>query len=251
MADATTTIKSIDDIQHVFYINLESRLDRKEHIEAQLKRVGFTTFERFNAIKMPNNSSNSSNSGRVGCSMSHIKCLEIAKERGYNHLFICEDDTLFTQPDLFKNQLNKFLMNKHSWDVVLFAGNNIPPYERIDESCVSVSRCQTTTAYLVNGTYFDKLISNMKEGVHKLMQEPDNHFHYSLDKYWFKLQLMDNWFLITPLTVVQREDYSDIENRRTNYSQMMVDLDKHSLFQTVQMATDRHIPSIGQLYMGL
>jgi GR25 family glycosyltransferase involved in LPS biosynthesis len=247
---AIDTIKSIDDITNIFYINLESRLDRKEHVEAQLNRVGFTKFERFNAIKMPAGTTSSS-SGRIGCSMSHIKCLELAKERGYNHLFICEDDTLFTQPDLFKTQLNKFLSNKNAWDVVLFAGNNLPPYERIDDSCVSISRCQTTTAYLVNGAYFDKLISNMKEGVQKLMLEPDNHFHYSLDKYWFKLQLMDNWFLITPLTVVQREDYSDIEQRRTNYEQMMVDLDKHHLFKTVQAEQVRHIPSIGQLYMGL
>ena len=66
MSDATTTIKSIDDVQNIFYINLESRTDRKEHIEAQLKTVGFTTFERFNAIKLP------SNNGRIGCSLSHI-----------------------------------------------------------------------------------------------------------------------------------------------------------------------------------
>jgi len=236
MSATVVDLKSIEDIKNVFYINLLTRPDRKAHIEMQLNRVGFTTFERFNAIKMPANSNtgmSSSSSGRIGCSMSHIKCLEIAKERGYNHLLICEDDTLFTQPEVFKNQLNKFLGNKHSWDVVLFAGNNIPPYERIDDTCVSISRCQTTTSYLVAGHYFDKLIENMKEGVQKLMLEPNNHFQYSLDKHWFKLQLMDNWYLITPLTVIQREDFSDIEQRRTNYGQMMVDLDKAHLFQTV------------------
>jgi GR25 family glycosyltransferase involved in LPS biosynthesis len=213
-------IKSIDDITNVFYINLESRQDRKAHIERQLKLVGFHKFERFDAIKMPNGN------GRIGCSMSHIKCLEIAKERNYSHILICEDDTLFTRPALFKTQLNKFLEKRHSWDVVLFAGNNIPPYERIDETCICVSKCQTTTCYLVNSCYFDKLIANMKEGVTKLMNEPNRHIDYAIDKYWFKLQHMDNWFLITPLTVVQREDYSDIEHRRTNYMHLMSDLDK-------------------------
>jgi len=238
-----TTLNSITDIKNIFYINLESRTDRKQHVEYQLKKVGFTRFERFNAIKMPV-SSNSSNS-RIGCSMSHIRCLELAKQRGYTYVVICEDDILFTQPDLFKNQLNKFLSNKHSWDVVLFAGNNIPPYERIDDSCVSISRCQTTTAYMVNGTYFDKLIENMKEGVQKLMKEPNESFHYSIDKYWFKLQLMDNWFLITPLTVVQREDYSDIEQRHTNYASLMVDLDKPHLFG--QNALSQMPASISQM----
>ncbi len=220
-------INTLTDITNVFYINLEARADRKKHIEAELKTIGFPSFERFSAIKMPNGD------GRIGCSMSHVKCLELAKERSYSHLLICEDDTLFLQPELFKEQLNKFLSKRYNWDVVLFAGNNVPPYERIDDTCICVSRCQTTTCYMVNGKYFDTLIANMKEGLKKLMQEPYNHFHYAIDKYWITLQQKDNWYMITPLTVIQREDYSDIEQKRTNYGKMMVDLDKAYLFQPV------------------
>ena len=222
-------LNALADVNKVFYINLESRSDRKTHIEAQLKTVGFAEFERFNAIKLPNGN------GRIGCSMSHIKCLELAKERGYPHVLICEDDTLFLQPEVFKKQFNSFLTKRYQWDVVLFAGNNVPPYERIDDTCICVSRCQTTTCYLVNGHYFDVLIANMREGLQKLLKEPDNHFYYAIDKYWTKLQEKDNWFMITPVTVVQRDDYSDIEQRRTNYGKMMVDLDKHYLFQPKKM----------------
>ena len=218
-------LKNINDLTNVFYINLESRPDRKEHIEGQLKTVGFPNVERFNAIKMPNGD------GRIGCSLSHIKCLEIAKERGYSHVLICEDDTLFLQPDVFVEQFNKFLAKRYNWDVVLFAGNNVPPYERVDETCICVTRCQTTTCYLVNGAYLDTLIANMKEGVGKLMKDPTSHFFNAIDKYWTTLQQKDNWFMITPLTVIQREDFSDIEKRRTNYGQMMMDLDKAYLFQ--------------------
>jgi hypothetical protein len=218
-------LKNINDITNVFYINLESRPDRKEHIEAHLKTVGFPNVERFNAIKMPNGD------GRIGCSLSHIKCLEIAKERDYSHVLICEDDTLFLQPDVFVEQFNKFLTKRYNWDVVLFAGNNVPPYERVDETCICVTRCQTTTCYLVNGAYLDTLIANMKEGVGKLMKDPASHFFNAIDKYWTTLQQKDNWFMITPLTVIQREDFSDIEKRRTNYGQMMMDLDKAYLFQ--------------------
>lgn len=224
-------LTKLTDIKNVFYINLEKRTDRKEHIEAQLKTVGFNSFERFGAIKMPNGD------GRIGCTLSHIKCLELAKERGYSHLMICEDDTLFLQPNVFKEQLNKFLSKRYNWDVVLFAGNNVPPYERIDDTCVCVSRCQTTTCYMVNSRYFDILIANMKEGLKKLMQEPSNHFYYAVDKYWISLQQKDNWYMITPLTVVQREDFSDIEKRITNYGKLMVDLDKAYLFQPVLNST--------------
>jgi hypothetical protein len=37
--------------------------------------------------------------------------------------------------------------------------------------------------------------------------------------------------LITPLSVVQREDYSDIEQRVTNYGHLMLDLDKEQLIR--------------------
>jgi GR25 family glycosyltransferase involved in LPS biosynthesis len=217
------TINSIADIKNILYINLEARTDRKQNIEIQLPRVGFQKFERFNAIKLPN--------GRVGCTLSHIKCLELAKEREYDHLLICEDDILFLDPPLFQKQFNAFLAKGHSWDVVILAGNNVPPYDRIDDTCIAVTRCQTTTCYLVNGLYFDALLANMKEGLQRLLREPEQHVDYAIDKYWLKLQQKDNWFLITPLTVVQREDYSDIEGRRTNYMYMMTDLDKPHLFR--------------------
>ena len=219
-------LNRIADIKNIFYINLETRNDRRNSIETQLTNIGLTNFERFNAIKVMD--------GRVGCTMSHIKCLEMAKERGYNHLLICEDDTFFLDPKLFKTQLTTFLNNEHKWDVVLFAGNNVPPYERIDDTCIAVSHCQTTTCYLVNGHYFDTLLQNMREGLDKLLKEPTNPLNYAIDRYWLNLQKKDNWILITPLTVIQREDYSDIERKRINYSNLMLDLDKKQLMKMIE-----------------
>ena len=48
------------------------------------------------------------------------------------------------------------------------------------------------------------------------------------------LQQNDNWYLITPLTVTQREDYSDIEQRNTNYTWLMTDLDKIAFIKRAQ-----------------
>jgi glycosyl transferase family 25 len=157
--------------------------------------------------------------------------LEIAKQNKWEHVLIVEDDILFLNPELFKNQLNKFLKNHTNFDVVLIAGNNMPPYQKIDDSCVKVYRCQTTTGYIVKKHYYDTMISNVKEGIQKLMKNPEQHVQYAIDKYWFRLQEKDNWFLITPLSVTQREDYSDIEKRHTNYTRVMVDLDKEWMFK--------------------
>ena len=210
-------------IQHAFYINLESRQDRKIHVENQLKNVNINCAQRFSAIKLPN--------GRIGCSMSHLKCIQIAKENNWDHVLICEDDILFLNPNLFKKNLQHFLKSNESWDVVLLAGNNVPPYHRICEEYIKISRCQTTTAYIVKQHYYDTLIKNIKIGIGLLMKEPEKHVYYAIDKYWMILQQNDNWYLITPLTVTQREDYSDIEKRNTDYKHLMLDLDKSSFMR--------------------
>jgi GR25 family glycosyltransferase involved in LPS biosynthesis len=73
-------IGNISNIQHILYINLEHRVDRKNHVEQQLKNVGFKNAQRFNAIKLTN--------GALGCSMSHLKCLEMAKKMAWDHIMI-------------------------------------------------------------------------------------------------------------------------------------------------------------------
>jgi glycosyl transferase family 25 len=210
-------MKNINDIKHVFYINLDYRKDRKLYVEQQLHQIGLQG-ERFSAIKLDN--------GAVGCSLSHLQCLKNAYEKKWDHVLICEDDITFLNPSLFKDQLNHFLDTIETWDVVLLGGNIIPPYQNINNSCVKVSKCQTTTGYLVNGHYIPTLIENIKIGVNNLIKNPQQHKFYAIDKYWFNLQQKDNWYLIIPLTVTQKPGYSDIEKKPTNYQNVMIDLDK-------------------------
>ena len=211
-------IKSVNDIKNVIYINLETRPDRKEHVEKQLSIIGFNKPQRFNAVRMTN--------GALGCSLSHLKCLQIAKANNWDHVLICEDDIQFLDPSLFIKQLNGFLENTDNWDVVLLAGNNMRPYKIANKYSVKVSWTQTTTGYIVKKHYYDKLIENYIVGIKQLYLEPHHHSLYAIDQFWTRLQEKDNWFLITPLTVVQRADYSDVEKKQTNYRQAMTMLDK-------------------------
>ena len=83
------TINSINDIKNAFYINLEHRTDRKQHVETQLITIGIPA-KRFNAIKMEN--------GAIGCSMSHLKILTEALNNNLDHVLIIEDDITFLNP---------------------------------------------------------------------------------------------------------------------------------------------------------
>ena len=93
-------LQRIKDITNIMYINLDSRPDRKLHIEAQLSSVGLTKYQRFKAIK--------TTSGAIGCTLSHLKCLTDARDQQLSHLLVCEDDTTFLNPVLFRAQLNAF-----------------------------------------------------------------------------------------------------------------------------------------------
>ena len=219
-------INCLNDITHAFYINLEHRTDRKEHVIQELTKIGITA-NRFNAIKMDN--------GAIGCSMSHLKILQNALQNNLDHVLILEDDITFLNPELFKSQINKFFeIHNNNWDVILFAGNNMPPYENIDDTCIKVSRCQTTTGYLVNKHYIKLLFQNIKLGLTHLLNKPNEKHKFAIDMFWFVLQRSSNWYLITPPTVIQREDYSDIEKKLTNYKDMMLDLDKVALFKAIR-----------------
>ena len=211
-------------IEHTFYINMTERTDRKEHVENQLRSIGISNFTRFPAIELPN--------ARAGCSLSHLRCLQLAESNGWEHVLIVEDDIEFLDPEMFRTQLASFLTRPPSSvvDVLLFAGNNIPPYEKVNDTCVKVLRCQTTTGYLVYRHYYASLIANISEGLNLLLKHPEEHVKYAVDKWWFSLQLKDAWYLIVPLSVVQRPDFSNIEKKETNYRHLMLDLDKRAFF---------------------
>jgi hypothetical protein len=213
-------MKNISDIKNIFYINLESRPDRKSKFEIEMKKIGWNA-TRFNAIKQK--------FGALGCSMSHLTLLKYAKVNKLDHILILEDDISFLFPELFINNLNNFLSSEKDFDVLLIAGNNMGPYEKINDNCVKIKKCQTTTGYLVKSNYFDKLITNIEEGLNNLSNNLNRLNDFAIDQYWNKLQLVDNWLLLTPLTVTQRPDYSNIEKKVINYNRVMLDLDKKEL----------------------
>jgi thiamine kinase-like enzyme len=77
---------------------------------------------------------------------------------------------------------------------------------------------------------YDVMIDNFKTGLQKLMQEPTNKRQYALDMYWKRLQTQYFWYLIIPLTTVQYDNYSDVEERSVSYTDLMLDLDKERFF---------------------
>jgi GR25 family glycosyltransferase involved in LPS biosynthesis len=216
--------------ENTLFINLEHRTDRLEHALMEFKKMGIKT-ERVNAIKMQN--------GAIGCTLSHIKCIELAKSRDWEQVFICEDDITFLNPELLKRNIDLFYNNDDIlWDVLIIGGNNVPPYQQLYEYAARIFQNQTTTGYIVKKQYYDTLLTNFKESAANLLRNPDNKFEYALDKYWNRLQMQDFWYMITPPTVTQYENYSDIECETTNYDFLMLDMDKPWYLDQLKLAKE-------------
>jgi len=213
---------------NILYINLDHREDRKWHIVSQFNQLGWTEFERFQAVKTTN--------GAVGCGISHIKCLELALERGWDMVTIIEDDFECRDIPQFRKSLSNFWKNHVKdaieWDVLLLGGNVCPPYVKPPkvDYCVQISNCQTTIGYVVKKAFITILIKNMRESVAQLLRYPEQKKKYAIDIYWKQLQASGKWYLICPLTITQHTCFSDVEEEEKNYDYLMLDMEKQWLF---------------------
>ena len=203
---------------HTLFINLESRVDRHIEVLHELEKWGIKNPTRVNAVKMAD--------GAIRCSMSHIKCLELAKERNYPHVFICEDDIHCVDIPRFRTQIEEFCKENIHWDVLIVGGNNIPYYRTVHAGLLQVWNCWCATGYIVKRHYYDKLITNFREGLKKLIMNPRKRSHYAVDLYWTHLQRVDGWLMMTPATICQRPSYSDIEKHFVDNSPNMLNNQK-------------------------
>jgi glycosyl transferase family 25 len=69
-------------IDKIIYINLNKRVDRRADIENELNLFSLR-YERFSAIEHED--------GAIGCALSHLEVLKIAKKNNYKNILILED----------------------------------------------------------------------------------------------------------------------------------------------------------------
>ena len=198
-------------MDNTLYINLTHRTDRKAHVEKQFSSLGVQAM-RIEAIECVQ--------GAIGCAMSHVKSLEYAKEQGWPMVCICEDDIEFTNPSLFQSQLREFLKDHTAWDVLLLGTNMAPPFDK-EKGCFRVRNAQTTTGYIVKNHYYDTLIACFRKCIGCMIHDYNPKL-YAIDIQWKYFQEKDLWYVLNPLTIIQRADYSDIEKRDVCYGNAML-----------------------------
>lgn len=189
-------------IDHIFYINLDYRTDRREQIETELNNFGLS-YERVSAIRF--------NPGLVGCGLSHIKVLRLAKERGYKNILILEDDfTFLVSKETFEEQLRLFFDSKIDYDICMLSYNLYRGMNIGHPSVQKVLEAQTTSGYIVNSHYYDILIHTFETAMKQYQTTHPYHQTHSIDQFWKPLQPVGNWYYFKTRIGKQRASYSDI-----------------------------------------
>lgn len=190
-----------NNIEHIFYINLEKRLDRKEHIEKQLSEYELP-FERFNAIP--------ENLGILGTTKSHREVYKLAKERCYKNVLIFEDDfTFLVSKKELEEELAKFFDSNIDYDVCMLA-YNVMNHEEVKglDFIRRIIFSQSASGYIVNERYYDTLIS-LYDWAIPLLEKTNAHWLYANDQCWRDLQKKDKWYYFTKRIGKQMDGYSD------------------------------------------
>jgi hypothetical protein len=206
----TTINDPYDIIDKILYINLDSRKDRRIEIEEQFVKADIPK-EKIERISGVYNTR-----GGLGCTASHIKCLKQAIMNEWNNVLILEDDFNFIDNiELVKNSIKTIIDFYNDWDVIFFSGNvyRTYPFNEMFSKAINV---QCGSGYLVNSSYYSRLLNNLEEG-YKLFSANNIPSLYALDIYWKRLQPIDKWYVFNTKLGYQRNSYSDIEKRVVDY----------------------------------
>ena len=93
-------------------VNLKKDTERLKTLKEDLKFAGWPVpVERVEAVERK--------PGYIGCTLSHMKCMELALERNYDWVLILEDDCLLKPRarDRFMALLPELWATRDSWDV--------------------------------------------------------------------------------------------------------------------------------------
>jgi hypothetical protein len=188
-----------------FYINLDTRPDRREQIETECARMGIPV-ERFPACVSPLTPGH-------GCTLSHLTVLKLARDRGYPSVLIFEDDfECVVPPETVKDVLTHL---PEDYDVVMLSYYILrsEPYSEMFGRALEV---QTASGYSVHSRFYDTLIATLEEG-YRMYCETGSHWLYMNDQVWKVLQPVSRWYYSVTRLGKQRAGYSDLQQSYIDY----------------------------------
>ena len=185
----------------VFVINLDKRPDRWSDIQVEFKDWNI---ERLSATEF--------NPGWKGTTLSHIRCMELAKKRNYDWVVILEDDCVLTEDasNRFKNLLPVLWNRRSEWDVFmggvsLYLG---VPWNTMsnDPRLYEVKSTGTCFTFLHKDSYISIL--------NRIPKDPSEMHDQGTDciDTWYRFNNVRVW-TTAPFLTLQKPSFSDLSNK--------------------------------------
>lgn len=192
----------------ILAINLDERTDRWQEVQKEFSNW-LPPIERVSAVKY--------SPGWKGCTLSHRKAVEIAKQRHYPWVLIVEDDCLLTSgaQQQFQELIPYLWKHQEHWDIFLGGITHIENPHLVSKS-PPIFKLKGTTAHfcLIHSKTYNKIL-------HHIPTDPQKLTEAEIIDVWYSKNL--RLWTTVPFLAIQRPSHSDNENTNQNYTQMFKD----------------------------
>lgn len=198
--------------EKIFCINLEKRKDRWDSFTDEMKVMSIDNIKRFegvdgNLIYNPTKMLN----GEFGILLTHLNLIKKCKKNNFSDVLIFEDDLLLNNN--YKNLDFYMTQVPDDWDFIYFGGNHKygSTPKKISDNIIKLNHTVALHCVAIRNTMFDLIIERLST------------FSKQVDSIYADLQINNNSYGIIPNMALQREDFSDIQNRIVNYNHFFQD----------------------------
>ena len=193
----------------IYCINLDRRTDRWNETQTELKKWGLEDgVVRYSGVD-GNSLKNETQikDGELGILNTHINLINESKEKGYKNILIMEDDVEFTNNIELLDEYMSLIPN--DWDMIYFGGNHNKHMGKkinyLNDKIIKLNETYGIHCIAIKDTIYDLILQLVK------------HRKKAIDVYYADIQKNYNCYGFNPSIALQRESFSDIQNKNVNY----------------------------------
>jgi hypothetical protein len=197
-------------IQHVIYVNLDSRPDRRAQIEKELQIFDKSQIHRIPGI-VPEIQDTKHKT--LALAKAHLNAIKYARDAGWKNTLFVEDDAIWTNIEKSYPIFERLL--KQKYDAIMLGGQR-PQY---DSQTYRVKQSYGGTAYFLINSHFNVVIQKIEEMISKFNPSTSTYLSVEVDNVVFReLQRDYKWFIVVPALMKQLAGHSDRMSSYQDYT---------------------------------
>jgi hypothetical protein len=193
--------------ENIFCINLDKRRDRWVFFTEEMKKNSISNIVRYEGIDGDKiyNPTNMLN-GELGILLTHLSLIKECKKLNYKNVLIFEDDLILNENyNNFDDYMNQI---PDDWDFIYFGGNHVygKTPEKINNNVLKLNYTVSLHCVAISNKMFDVIINKLST------------FEKQVDACYADIHNSVKSYGITPNLALQKEGYSNIQNKTVNYN---------------------------------